>query len=96
MYDDAYSAAENTATAMQIITGFFLPRNTAARAVQPRPEAMPGTNDESRTASVHPQRAPQNEAMIHESDLYDAEEIPRESSTAGSVPVMRSARPVRV
>ena len=45
-------------TAATIRSGFFLPKKTAASAIQPRPLEMLGTKDESLIPSIHPATEP--------------------------------------
>jgi len=63
---EAHSADAKTRTASRTPSGFFLPKKTIARAIQPRPAEILGTKDERRSTRRMPLREAKRLAIIQE------------------------------
>ena len=75
---------------------FFLPKKTAARAVQPVPLEMFGTNDESLMLKIHPAALPNTAAAAHAQSLTCDTFIPLARRTGASLPEILMYKPCLV
>ncbi len=70
MLAEKISAAQNIIVKSVIFQIFLRPKNTAARAIHPRPLAMFGTKDEIFALRKMPATAVKNAAIVQEETLY--------------------------
>ena len=90
------SAAVKTRAAASVPPAVFFPRNTAARASQPRPALTFGTKEDSRKVHRIPAHAEHKPAKPHAPIRYAAGFTPRAERTEALLPVTRVRNPQRV
>ncbi len=89
MFAERKSAVQKIKVIIAILTGFLLPKNTAAKAIHPRPLEILGTKDEILMLNKHPAIAPKNPHIPHEIILQRETLIPFACKTSLSEPVIR-------
>lgn len=89
IYNDKQSAIQKIRIEITILIVFFLPKYTAAKAIQPRPLAIFETNDDIFIDNKIPAIEANKAESVHEIILQFEAEIPFAVKTSLSLPVIR-------
>lgn len=93
---ETYSEIAKINTASIVPLPFFLPKKTIANAIQPRPDEIFGTKEETRNTKKIPHKEANNAAKTQEKVLYRSGFTPRAKRTSGLLPVILIRLPVFV